>query len=152
MLNYCFVYRKDPNKDTVDAQASADSNIYASGVPGTKVFQDNLLHTLQRRIIQLMELRRGKVPMPVEPPVLKDDQGIAYVTLGFSDSLKILLWNEMIEQKISSEELAKRLGIMDAQVDRLFQIGTLTGVMLFERALNVLGKNLNLSLSNKESQ
>jgi len=60
---------------------------------------------------------------------------------------KIYLANTMIEKRIQKTELAKRLGCHMQQVDRLLDLCHASKVERVEEALKVLGKGLELRVT-----
>lgn len=68
------------------------------------------------------------------------------VALPASASVKVLLLNEMIAQKVSASELARRMGTIPQDVNRLINLQHATKIDKVERALDALGKQLQFSI------
>jgi antitoxin HicB len=60
---------------------------------------------------------------------------------------KVLLLNEMLAQKIGPSELARRMGTIPQNVNRLIDVRHVSKLESVENALRALGKHLELSLS-----
>ncbi len=60
---------------------------------------------------------------------------------------KVLLLNEMLLQKVSPSELARRLGTRPQDVQRITDLGHATKIDTLERAMLALGKRFELSLT-----
>ena len=80
-----------------------------------------------------------KVPMPSVPK-----RGQHVIEIPTSLSAKILLLNEMIEQRIRPAELARRLKTTPQEVNRLTDIRHTTRIDSIAAALKALGKRLEL--------
>lgn len=69
------------------------------------------------------------------------------VTLPAIVSAKVLLLNEMLHQKIGPSELARRMGTIPQNVNRLIDVQHVSKLEKVEEALNCLGRRLVLSLA-----
>ncbi len=85
-----------------------------------------------------------KIPLPRK----KQGQEIA-VTIDACSYAKVLLHNAMLEQGVNNVELAKLLKITPQAVGRLFNFAHKSKIEKIEQALNVLGYDLNLTVSKK---
>lgn len=68
------------------------------------------------------------------------------VQLPISISAKILLLNTMIASNIRPADLARKMGIKPQEVNRIIDTEHTTKIDTIAKALNVLGKNLQLSI------
>ena len=84
------------------------------------------------------ETRRA-VPLPSKPR-----KGQHTVALPLSISAKVLLWNEMIRQKVKPAELARRLGTTPQAVNRLTDIRHATKIDTLAKAMEALGSGRKL--------
>lgn len=82
------------------------------------------------------------VPLPSRPKAGQD-----VVELPASLCAKILLLNEMVNQKVRPAELAKRLGTSSQDVNRLVNLHHATKVDAINAALSAMGKRLELSVA-----
>ncbi|MGN6589317.1 MAG: type II toxin-antitoxin system HicB family antitoxin [Sphingomicrobium sp.] len=82
---------------------------------------------------------------PVPPPS-KAKKGEELVALPASVSAKILLLNEMLSQKVTPAELARRLNTRSQDVNRIVDLGHTTKIDTIAEALEALGKHLELSV------
>lgn len=80
-------------------------------------------------------------PAPSKP---KKDNVI--IQLPISTSAKILLLNTMVSGNIRPVDLAKKMGIKPQEVNRIIDTGHTTKIDTIAKALDVLGKNLQLSI------
>lgn len=85
---------------------------------------------------------RKKVPMPSS---LED--GEVMVELPDSVFAKVLLLNEMVEQKVSNADLARLIFIKPQEVQRIVNLEHSTKIDTISKALNALGKQLVLSVA-----
>ncbi|WP_347467494.1 type II toxin-antitoxin system HicB family antitoxin [Burkholderia stagnalis] len=79
------------------------------------------------------------IPMPS-----KAKRGQHLVTLPVLVAAKVLLANEMIEQKVRKADLARRLHVNAVQVDRLLKFGHASKIEQVEAAFSQLGKRLEV--------
>jgi antitoxin HicB len=82
------------------------------------------------------------IPLPSKPK-----KGQPAVTLPALETSKVLLWNEMLTQKVRKAELARRLNVHMPQIDRLFDLRHSSKMEFVEQAAQALGKKLEVSLS-----
>lgn len=78
------------------------------------------------------------------PSKTKKDNVI--IQLPISISAKILLLNTMVSGNIRPVDLAKKMGIKPQEVNRIIDTGHTTKIDTIAKALDVLGKNLQLSI------
>lgn len=71
-------------------------------------------------------------------------EGEVMLFLPVRVSAKVALYNEMLEQKVSKAELAKRMHWGQKQVDRLWDLGHSTKLEAIEKAFLSLGKRLDI--------
>lgn len=84
-----------------------------------------------------------KRPVPVPSKAKKGEELIA---LPASISAKVLLLNEMIGQKVTPSDLARRLGTSPQVVNRIVDLGHATKIDTIAEALEALGKRLEMSV------
>ncbi|MEC9839845.1 type II toxin-antitoxin system HicB family antitoxin [Escherichia coli] len=80
-----------------------------------------------------------KIPIP-------STKGEVFIELPISINAKILLLNEFIEQGISKTTLAKMIMVSPQGLSRLLNLNHPTKIDTIQRALKVMGKNLELIL------
>lgn len=85
-----------------------------------------------------------KRPIPLPS---KAKRGQRFVRLPVLTAAKVLLANEMLEQKVRKSDLAKKLHCNQVQVDRLLKMNHSTRIESVESALGALGKYLDLRLA-----
>ncbi|MDR0250689.1 MAG: type II toxin-antitoxin system HicB family antitoxin [Burkholderiales bacterium] len=85
---------------------------------------------------------RRPVPMPSKP-----ERGQETIELPASVSAKVLLLNEMLRQKISNVELARRIGSQPREIQRIIDLGHATKIDTIAKALAALGKHLDFKLT-----
>lgn len=79
------------------------------------------------------------IPMPSAPK-----RGQHLVELPASSSVKVILFNELLAQKVRPAELARRLSIPRQHVQRLLDLRHPTKLDNIAAALKVLGKTLDI--------
>ena len=84
-----------------------------------------------------------KRPVPAPSKVQKGEELIA---LPASVSAKILLLNEMLAQKVTPSELARRLSTRPQDVNRIVNLGHATKIDTIAEAFEALGKHLEVSV------
>ncbi|PWF54647.1 type II toxin-antitoxin system HicB family antitoxin [Massilia glaciei] len=85
-----------------------------------------------------------KRTVPPPSPAQEDE---ALVTLPSSVAVKVLLLNEMIGQKVSASDLARRMETSPQEINRLIDLRHATKIDTVERAFNALGKRLAMRLT-----
>ncbi|TCJ96160.1 antitoxin HicB [Volucribacter psittacicida] len=83
---------------------------------------------------------KRQVPLPSQP-----QKGDVLIELPPSVATKVLLLNEMIEQKISNAELARRINVTPQEMQRVTNLGHNTKIDTLNRAFKALGKRLEIS-------
>jgi antitoxin HicB len=101
----------------------------------------NALDALETALEIYFDERRA-VPLP---STMKKNQ--PFVTLPALETAKVLLWNEMLAQNVRKADLARRLNVHTPQIDRLFDLKHSSKIEFVEKALNTLGKRLDLRIS-----
>lgn len=84
-----------------------------------------------------------KRPIPMPSKVKK---GQSTVILPALVTAKVLLMNEMLDQKVRKAELARRLDVHMPQVDRLLDLRHSTKLEFIESAYHKLGKHISISI------
>lgn len=84
-----------------------------------------------------------KRPIPMPSKVKK---GQPTVILPALVTAKVLLMNEMLDQKVRKAELARRLDVHMPQVDRLLDLRHSTKLEFIESAYHKLGKQISISI------
>lgn len=79
------------------------------------------------------------VPMPSAPQA--DERLISLLP---SVSAKVLLLNEMLAQRVTASELARRLGTRPQDVQRLTNLAHASKIDTIDRALHALGRSLEI--------
>ncbi|WMD23284.1 type II toxin-antitoxin system HicB family antitoxin [Achromobacter seleniivolatilans] len=85
---------------------------------------------------------RRPVPLPSSP---KD--GEVLIPLPASVWAKVLLLNEMLAQRVTPAELARRLDTRPQDITRIVNLGHATKIDTIAAALRTMGKELDLSVS-----
>jgi len=83
-------------------------------------------------------------PVPL-PSALK--RGQVWIEVPVTVATKLLLLNEMSAQKVRPIDLARKLGMLPQEVNRLLDLRHRTKIDAIAQALNALGKRLELSLA-----
>ena len=85
---------------------------------------------------------RRQVPLPSRP-----HRGEVGIELPASLAAKVLLLNEMLAQRVTNAELARRLGTTPQAVTRIVNLGHVTKVDTIADALKALGRRLEISVA-----
>lgn len=84
-----------------------------------------------------------KRPVPAPSKAMKGEELVA---LSASVSAKILLLNEMLTQKVTPSELARRLNTRPQDVNRIVDLRHTTKIDTIAEALEALGRHLELAV------
>lgn len=85
-----------------------------------------------------------KREMPL-PSALKSGERL--VALPPSLASKALLLNEMVRQEVTASELARRMGTIPQEINRIIDLHHTTKIDRIAQALDALGKRLQLSVA-----
>ncbi|MFL9871649.1 type II toxin-antitoxin system HicB family antitoxin [Paraburkholderia megapolitana] len=102
---------------------------------------DALEHALDALEAALEIYFAEKRPIPLPS---KAKRGQRVVRLPALATSKVLLANEMLQQKVRKAELARRLKVNQVQIDRLLKLNHSSKIELVESAFEALGKHLEL--------
>lgn len=94
-----------------------------------------------RSAIEMYIEDRRRVPLPPTPAA-----GQHTITLTALETIKVLLWNEMLVQGLRKADLARKMGVYQQQIDRLFDLRHSSKVDQVEQAAIALGRRLNVQL------
>ena len=78
------------------------------------------------------------------PPPSALQEGEEFVVLPPSVASKVLLLNEMISQRVTASELARRMGTIPQEINRLIDLHHASKIDRVSQALVALGKRLEL--------
>ena len=84
---------------------------------------------------------RREVPMPSAAA-----EGQHTVPLPALETAKVLLWNEMLQQKMRKADLARKMQVHQPQIDRLFDLRHATKLDFVEQTAAALGRRLTVEL------
>jgi antitoxin HicB len=85
-----------------------------------------------------------KRPVPLPSRLQEDECAIA---LPPSVASKVLLLNEMVQQKVTASELARRMGTIPQEVNRLIDLSHTSKIDRIAQALEALGKRLHVAVA-----
>lgn len=85
-----------------------------------------------------------KRPVPLPSGI---EHGERAVQLSPSVASKVLLLNEMVRQHVTASELARRMGTIPQEINRLIDLQHATKIDRVAQALQALGKKLELAVS-----
>lgn len=85
--------------------------------------------------------------LPIPAPSETLEEGEYWAELSPMSALKIKLYHEMLAQKITKAELARRLNWNQTQADRLWSLKHKSKFETFESAFKALGKRLDVVVS-----
>lgn len=84
---------------------------------------------------------RRPVPLPSAP-----EEGEVLIALPASVWAKVLLLNEMLTQRVTPAELARRLKTRPQDITRIVNLGHSTKIDTISAALRTMGKDLEISV------
>jgi antitoxin HicB len=106
--------------------------------------RDDALEMAAGALVTAMEFYfedRRPVPLPSDP---KD--GEVLIALPASVWAKVLLLNEMIAQRVTPAELARRMNTRPQEVTRIINLGHATKIDTIAAALRTMGRDLEISV------
>jgi antitoxin HicB len=107
--------------------------------------EDEALDMAKDALITAMDFYfEDKRPVP-QPSALEDGEQL--VELPPSLASKVLLLNEMVRQKITPSDLARRMGTIPQEVNRIIDLHYITKIDRVAQALKALGKRLELAVA-----
>lgn len=83
-------------------------------------------------------LLKRPIPVPVEK------KSGNFVRLPVMETVKIMIYNEVLDQGITKAELARRLNVHVPQIDRMLSLRHNTKIAFLEKAAEQLGKRLDI--------
>jgi antitoxin HicB len=107
-----------------------------------KTYQDALLQAQDALLTAFEFYFEDQRSVPLPSPA----QGRDTVNVPASVWVKVLVLNTMLEQRISQAELAKRMGTRKQEMQRVINLGHNTKIDTLNRALEVMGKRLQVSV------
>lgn len=107
-------------------------------------FEDALTQALdgiETAFMIYMEDRKA-IPLPSAA-----EAGEHLIALPVLVASKVQLYNEMLDQNVTKAELARRLGWIQKQADRLLSLKHSTKIESLENAFNALGKEIDVVIA-----
>lgn len=98
------------------------------------------LDGLRTAVEMYMDDRR---PVPVASMPAEGQHTVALPAL---ETAKVLLWNEMLQQRLRKADLARLLKVHQPQIDRLFDLHHSSKFELVEQTATVLGRRFTVEL------
>ncbi|WP_368911248.1 hypothetical protein [Proteus vulgaris] len=140
MFNYPAVAHFDEGSETYEITYRDFDNIHA--VAYTK--DDIELEASDILHVGLEEFIASKQPIPAPS---KAQPGDFIVYLPLISCLKIALHNAMLETKTKKSDLARKMNLTSAQIERLLEINQTSKVDSLEQALYLLGYAISVSVN-----
>lgn len=140
MFNYPAVAHFDEESETYEITYRDFDNIHA--VAYTK--DDIELEASDILHVGLEEFIASKQPIPA-PSQAQPGDFIVYLPL--ISCLKIALHNAMLETKTKKSDLARKMNLTSAQIERLLEINQTSKVDSLEQALYLLGYAISVSVN-----
>lgn len=73
------------------------------------------------------------------------------VTLPVQAEVKVLLYQQMWKSGVRKADLARKMDLHRQEIDRLLDLNHATSIAKLERAFSVLGKSINIQISDAQS-
>jgi len=122
--------------------------VHVDDVPGVNTFGDDREDALAQAADALETMLdhyfENKLPVPLPSKVRR---GRPYVEIPVSISAKILLHNELLDQRVRPSELARRLKLPRQEMTRLLDLHTVTKIDSIAEAMKALGKSIELQVA-----
>ncbi|GLX62640.1 hypothetical protein ACNARK_11035 [Proteus sp. DFP240708] len=145
MFNYPAVAHFDKESETYEITYRDFDNIHAVAYTEDDIELEasDILH------VGLEEFIASKQPIPA-PSKAQDGDFIVYLPL--ISCLKIALHNAMLETKTKKSDLARKMNLTSAQIERLLEINQTSKVDSLEQALYLLGYAISVSVNKDINQ
>ncbi|MEQ4986211.1 hypothetical protein ACBQ20_10075 [Proteus vulgaris] len=139
MFNYPAVAHFDEESETYEITYRDFDNIHAVAYTEDDIELEasDILH------VGLEEFISSKMPIPAPS---KTQPGDFIVYLPLISCLKIALHNAMLETKTKKSDLARKMNLTSAQIERLFEINQTSKIDSLEQALYLLGYGISVSV------
>ena len=85
-------------------------------------------------------------PIPMPPKVKKVQATDQVFVMPLLVTIKVLLWNEMLAQRLRKSDLSERLYAFPVAIDRLFDFRHATQIDFMERAARALNSKFTIAL------
>ncbi|WIV89845.1 hypothetical protein [Proteus appendicitidis] len=145
MFNYPAVAHFDEESETYEITYRDFDNIHAVAYTEDDIELEasDILH------VGLEEFIASKLPIPA-PSKAQASDFIVYLPL--ISCLKIALHNAMLETKTKKSDLARKMNLTSAQIERLLEINQTSKVDSLEQALYLLGYAISVSVNKDINQ
>ncbi|MBG3130294.1 hypothetical protein [Proteus columbae] len=145
MFNYPAVAHFDEESETYEITYRDFDNIHAVAYTEDDIELEasDILH------VGLEEFIASKLPIPAPS---KAQAGDFIVYLPLISCLKIALHNAMLETKTKKSDLARKMNLTSAQIERLLEINQTSKVDSLEQALYLLGYAISVSVNKDINQ
>ncbi|MCT8247947.1 hypothetical protein [Proteus faecis] len=140
MFNYPAIAQFDEESETYEITYRDFDNIHAVAYTEDDIELEasDILH------VGLEEFIASKLPIPAPS---KAQAGDFIVYLPLISCLKIALHNAMLETKTKKSDLARKMNLTSAQIERLLEINQTSKVDSLEQALYLLGYAISVSVN-----
>ncbi|MBG2877541.1 hypothetical protein I4902_17745 [Proteus alimentorum] len=140
MFNYPAVAHFDEESETYEITYRDFDNIHAVAYTEDDIELEasDILH------VGLEEFVANKLPIPAPS---KAQAGDFIVYLPLISCLKIALHNAMLETKTKKSDLARKMNLTSAQIERLLEINQTSKIDSLEQALYLLGYAISVSVN-----
>lgn len=145
MFNYPAVAHFDEESETYEITYRDFDNIHAVAYTEDDIELEasDILH------VGLEEFVASKLPIPAPS---KAQAGDFIVYLPLISCLKIALHNAMLETKTKKSDLARKMNLTSAQIERLLEINQTSKIDSLEQALYLLGYAISVSVNKDVKQ
>ena len=140
MFSYPAVAHFDEESETYEITYRDFDNIHAVAYTEDDIELEasDILH------VGLEEFVANKLPIPAPS---KAQAGDFIVYLPLISCLKIALHNAMLETKTKKSDLARKMNLTSAQIERLLEINQTSKIDSLEQALYLLGYAISVSVN-----
>lgn len=140
MFNYPAVAHFDEESETYEITYRDFDNIHAVAYTEDDIELEasDILH------VGLEEFVANKLPIPAPS---RAQAGDFIVYLPLISCLKIALHNAMLETKTKKSDLARKMNLTSAQIERLLEINQTSKIDSLEQALYLLGYAISVSVN-----
>ncbi|MGF6771001.1 antitoxin HicB [Paraburkholderia sp. GAS199] len=137
MLRYPAVFRRDGDGFVVTFRDIPEAITQGDSLDGARSLGADALLTAMDFYFE------DKRPVPTPSTAKKGEE---LISLPASVSAKILLLNEMLAQKVTPSELARRLNTRPQDVNRIMTLSHTTKIDTISDAFEALGKRLDITV------
>lgn len=139
MITYPVILAKDTNGTIL---------VTSKDFPELVTFGQDMDDALSHAVDAFEEAIEARISDREEIPVpSKFKASTPHVTLPVQAEVKVLLYQQMWKSGVRKADLARKMDLHRQEIDRLLDLNHATSIAKLEKAFSVLGKSINIEIS-----